>query len=250
LLTKRAFLEGALMKIVTKSAMLVLFFASLIALNNCGKQSETITSEEIVSQPASETASETAADYAILGGVPLIYPNIVAAVPFITIETQCFNGVDDDGNGFTDCEDPNCHVHPECAEFGPPLEEIYASRGVTVYPNGLVVPEEIAILKQRAVDDDDTYGYIRTKFFNNKPYDCWIDPLLQDPYYFVPLGEALIAGYEGPVGPQLFPNQAIAYWGPRAGLINECEWGTELWEWRHDDDNDYAAAAGLSDDDR
>jgi hypothetical protein len=245
LLTKRA-LEGALMKIVTKSAMLALFFASLIALNNCGKQSESIK-DEIVSQPESETA----ADYAILGGVPLIYPNIVAAVPFITIETQCGDGTDNDGNGYTDCEDPNCHVHPECAEFGPPLEEIINSRTLTVYPNGLVVPEDIAILKQRVVDDDDSYGDIRSRFFNTKPKDCWIDPLLQDPYYFIPMGEALVAGPEGPIGPQLFP-EYMTYrgWGPRAGLINECSLADQIWNFRFDDDNDFAVGGNDDDDDR
>lgn len=232
------------MKIISKSATLASFLASLVAINNCSKQSEPSFSEV-----TTQAVDETAADYAILGGAPLIYPNLVSAVPSITIEVNCNDGVDNDGNGFTDCYDTNCHVHPECAEFGPPLEEVINDRALTVYPNGLVVPEDIAILKERAVDDDDTYGYIRTKFFQNKPHDCWIDPLLMDPYYFVPMGEALVAGPDGPIGPQLFPNQATAYFGPRAGLINECEWGSELWEWKYDDDNDYAAGAGLIVDD-
>jgi hypothetical protein len=34
-----------------------------------------------------------------------------------TIREICNNGIDDDGNGLTDCADPKCATSPECAKF-------------------------------------------------------------------------------------------------------------------------------------
>jgi hypothetical protein len=42
----------------------------------------------------------------------------------------------------------------------------------------------------------------------------------------------------------LFPDQAVAFIGPRAGLINECEFGTDLLFHHMDDDNNAGAGAG------
>lgn len=221
------------MRIVTKYAMLALFSASFIALNNCGNQSGS-TSDVAGSQEVNGQAS----DYAILGGGPIGYPTLAGVGPLVPVEINCNDGVDDDGDGYTDCWDTDCHVHPECSEFGPPLEEIINERTLTVYPNGLIVPEDIALLKARGYDDDDAHGWLNNQFFAGRRLkDCWIDPRQQDPYFNIPLGEALVAGPEGPIGPQLFPNNAVAFYGPRAGLIEECEFGTDLMFWHIDDDN-------------
>lgn len=233
------------MRIVTKYAMLALFSASFIALNNCGNQSES-TSEQAVNQ----AENGSSADFAILGGAPIGYPALAGVGPLVPVEINCNDGVDGDGDGNVDCMDNDCHVHPECAEFGPPLEEIDNERSLVVYPNGLIVPEDIALLKGRGADDDDEHGWQRDQFFATKQKDCWIDPRYMDPYFHIPLGEALVAGPEGPIGPQLYPSQAVAFYGPRAGLINECEYGTDLMFHHMDDDNGAGAgAAGDSDDD-
>src|SRR5579871_2175341 len=132
------------MRIVTKFAMLALLALSFIALNNCGHQSGS-TSEDF-------TADENgpAADYAIYGAaVPLgyqgigYYPGLYApGAPLVPVETDCTNGVDDDGDGFKDCSDDDCQVWPRCSEFGPPITELENSRARTIYPNGILVPED------------------------------------------------------------------------------------------------------------
>jgi hypothetical protein len=223
--------------IMSKYAMLALFSASFIALNNCGNQSN---STEDASYKPVENGS--ASDLAILGAPG--YPVFTGGyLPILSVETACGNGVDDDGDGLTDCGDNDCHIHPECSEFGPPLEEIDNSRALTIYPNGILVPEDVAFLKTRAYDQDDQHGWNRTAFFATSIKDCWIDPLMQDPYNFVALGEPLVAGPQGPIGPQLLPPVAPVI-GPRRGLINECEEGTDLFEFHFDDDNGDGAGAG------
>lgn len=233
------------MRIVTRYAMLALFLASFVALNNCGNRSGT-TSDTVINHDQNGPAS----DFIFLPGPPAGYPDIYGFGPFDTVEIQCENGVDDDGNGLTDCEDDACHVHPECSEWGPPLEELINGRGLTVYPNGLIIPEDYVVLKGRGADDDDAHGWQRDNFFPSHQGDCWIDPKYDDPYYNIPLGEALVAGPDGPIGPQLFPPFAVAHFGPRAGLINECEFGTDIMFHHMDDDNGAGAgAAGDTDDD-
>lgn len=238
------------MTIVTKYAMLALLSASFIALNNCGSTDVESTTERSVVQDQSVSAS----DYAILG-LPWGYPNLLGFGlgfgPLVPVEINCNDGTDDDGDGWPDCMDPDCHVHPECSAWGPPLEEVVNGRALTVYPNGIVVPEEVALLNARGADDDDAHGWQRDNFFATKQKDCWIDPKYQDPYYSIPLGEPLIVGPFGPIGPQLAPNPAAFNWfGPRAGLIEECEFGTDLMTHHMDDDNGAGAgAAGDTDDD-
>lgn len=232
------------MKLVTKYAMLALLTTSFIALNNCGKHSESVSEPEY-----SVKENGPASDYAALLGAPLAgYPpfvlNPIEELPLFPVEVDCNNGVDDDGDGLEDCYDNDCHVHPECSEWGPPLEEIENSRAVTVYPNGLIVPEDVAFLKARGADDDDAHGWLRSQFFATGQKDCWIVPREMDPYWNIPLGEALVAGPYGPIGPQLFPATAVAYFGPRSGLINECEDGADLMFHHVDDDNGPGAGAG------
>lgn len=233
------------MRIVTKYAMLALFSASFIALNNCGNQSSSN-----VETPVSEGTVDAAADYAILAPPAIGYPALAFEGPWVPIEGNCDDGTDDDGDGLTDCMDNDCHAHVECAEFGPPLEELVNGRALTVYPNGLLVPEDYVILNTRGADDDDAHGWQRDNFFATSQKDCWIDPRVQDPYSFIPLGEPLIAGPYGPVGPQLFPDHVLPVFGPRRGLIEECEFGTDLMFHHTDDDNGAGAgAAGDTDDD-
>jgi hypothetical protein len=242
------------MRSVTKYAMLVSFMTSFIALNNCGNQSSSSNQEKV-----SEEQNGPAADFAIIGGPPIGYPGFYGpfgypglplALPFFPIEVNCDDGTDDDGDGLTDCQDNDCHVHPECSEWGPPLEELINERSLTVYPNGIIIPEDIALLKARGADDDDAHGWQRDNFFAAHQKDCWIDPRYQDPYFFIPLGEALVAGPDGPIGPSLYPPEAVVYFGPRAGLINECEFGTDLMFHHMDDDNGAGAgAAGDTEDD-
>lgn len=236
------------MKLVTKYAMLVLLTTSFIALNNCGSHS--------ASEPEySAKENGPASDYAAILGAPLVgYPNLVPGLaeelPLVSVEIDCNNGVDDDGDGLEDCYDNDCHVHPECSQWGPPLEELINERSLVVYPNGLIVPEDIALQKARGADDDDlSNGWLNNQFFATGQKDCWVTPREMDPYWNIPLGEALVAGPLGPIGPQLFPNSAVAFYGPRAGLINECEDGADLM-WHHaDDDNGAGAGAGGDSDD-
>jgi hypothetical protein len=265
------------MKIVTKYAMLALITTSFVALNNCGNQSNG-QDELSVNQEENGPAS----DFAILGGPPIGYPPPIVGVPPFPVEINCNDGADNNGNGLVDCMDPDCHVHPECAEWGPPLEELINERSLTVYPNGIIVPEDVVFLKARGADDDDAHGWRRNQFFASHQKDCWIDPKYMDPYYHIPLGEPLVTGPDGPIGPQLFPSPAypyygplaplapplaagpgtppiapppffpapFAFFGPKAGLINECERGTGLMDHHMDDDNNAGAgAAGDRDDD-
>lgn len=229
--------------------MLALLTTSFIALNNCGNQSGS-TEQTIAQDP-----NGPAADYAIFAeaplgytGFPIGYPGLGTFGPLVLVETNCDDGVDDDGDGYKDCWDVDCHVQPECSEFGPPLEELINERSLTIYPNGIVVPEDIALLKARGADDDDAHGWQRDNFFAAHQKDCWIDPRYQDPYFFIPVGEGLLAGPEGLIGPQLGPTRQ--YFGPRAGLIEECEFGTDLMFHHMDDDNGAGAGgAGDTDDD-
>lgn len=236
------------MRTITKYAMLALFTTSFIALNNCGNRSES-TSEQ---QPINQEQNGPASDFAILGTSIVGYPPLTGYPalfgPFLPVEIDCNDGSDDDGDGLTDCMDNDCHVHPECSEWGPPLEELVNSRALTVYPNGIIVPEDVVFRNERGNDDDDADGWINNNFFDFDPSDCWINPLAQDPYYHIPLGEALVAGPNGPIGPQLFPSYAVAYFGPRAGLIEECEFGTDLMFRNFDDDNGSASDFGGDDD--
>jgi hypothetical protein len=228
------------MNIVTKYAMLALFTSSFIALNNCGNQTGSTKDEAFGKEQSGE-----ASDYAILGGPFFGYPNITGPFPFEPVETICGNGVDDDGDGLVDCMDSDCWVHPECSEWGPPLEEHINGRALTVYPNGILVPEDYVILKARGADDDDAHRWQRTNFFSVDPKDCWIDPRVQDPYASkIPLGEPFLLGWDGPIGPLLFPELAFygwdwpfGTWGPRRGLIDECEFGTDIMFFNADDDD-------------
>lgn len=196
--------------------MLVLLTTSFIALNNCGNQSGS-NSEKATS----EDQNGPAADFAILAGPPP-GPGVATLLPATPIETQCFNGIDDDGDGMPDCMDADCSVQPECSQWGPPIPGLVNSAALTIYPNGLIAQEDVVFLGKRAFDDDNTWT--RTRLFDtgDGPRNCFIDLRQSDPYYFVPMGEALIASPEGPVGPQLVPSQAINYFGPRAGLIPIC----------------------------
>ncbi len=236
------------MRIVTKYAMLALFSASFIALNNCGNQSGS-SSEHAINNDQETTANDPASDYVILAP-PISYPGMEFAGPLVPVETNCNDGTDNDGDGLVDCEDTDCHIHPECAQFGPPLENLVNGRGLTVYPNGILTAEDYVIANTRGVDDDDAHGWLRNNFFATQQKDCWIDPRIQDPYSFVALGEPLVAGPLGPIGPQLYPDQVLPVFGPRRGLIEECEWGTDLMFHHTDDDNGAGAgAAGDTDDD-
>ena len=178
-----------------------------------------------------------------ISGPPAGYPvRAPVAVPMESIESACHDGVDNDGNGLTDCLDPNCAIHPECSEWGPPLDKFKNSRSLTVYPNGLVVPEDVVILKARGRLAHEDPSMLADIFFPGRRTDCWISPQYQDPYYFIPFGAPLVAGFNGPVGPQLNPAaQAAAIFGPRAGLINECKWSHDVvfWNARDDGDDDF-----------
>lgn len=213
--------------------MLALFSASFIALNNCGNQSASTNEPEVVS----EEQNTPAADYAALIGPPITYPVPLGPIPYDTVEINCNNGIDDDGNGWTDCMDINCQVHPECSEWGPPLEEMKNGRSLVLYPNGLLTAEDYLILNTRGVDDDDGIMEPVTTLFPRRLHDCWINPREQDPYSFVALGEPLITSPLGPVGPQLFPDQTMPIFGPRRGLIEECNFPANIMFHNLDDDD-------------
>lgn len=218
---------------INKYALLAMFSASFIAVNNCGSQAD---STEKLSTDASDNGP--ASDFAVDRGPSNTYPlPLAGSYPRVDLEYACEDGVDNNGDGLTDCEDPACWIHPECAEWGPPLEEVRNSRATTIYPNGLLVNEDLLILNERGVDDDDSTYEPRTNLFPSRLHDCWVAPRFQDPYYNIPLGEALAAGPEGPIGPTASP-VALAYFGPRAGLIEECELSAGLMTWNWDDDND------------
>lgn len=240
----RAYLRGQRMRRVTKYAMLALFSASFIALNNCGNQTAS-------TDKTSNHDNGQASDFALVGTPPIaIVPGpLDVPIPIFGVEIDCNNGMDDDGDGAPDCMDVHdCGIHPECSEWGPPLEELINSRATTVWPNGIIVPEDVVFLKARGADDDDAHGWQRDNFFAHHQKDCWIDPRYQDPYFFIGLGEPLIADPLGPTGP--LTSAPFPYFGPRAGLINECEFGTDLMFHHMDDDNGAGAgAAGDTDDD-
>jgi len=81
------------------------------------------------------------------------------------------------------------------------------------------------------------FGHRNNLFERTNTRDCWVDPRRQNPYFNIPPGEALINGPDGPIGPQINPNAAIAYWGPRAGLINLCGFSSDIMFFHRDDDN-------------
>ncbi|GEM_PF-2404388 len=226
--------------LINKYAMLALLSTSFIALNNCGNQSDS-TKDQAYSAEQNGPAS----DFALLGHPPAGYPVVAGTVlPINGVETNCNDGVDNEGDGLTDCMDSDCAIHPECSEFGPPLEEVVNSRALTIYPNGVLVPEDLAILNARAADADDPHGWQRDGFFATSIKDCWVAPIYQDPYYNVQLGAPLVAGPYGAIGPQLpgFPADPRVV-GPRAGLIDECEAGTDIFTYHMDDDNGFGAGA-------
>jgi hypothetical protein len=222
---------------LTKYATLAFLASCLATLNNCG--SKTAKHEE-----HSSINAENSADY-YNGIVPIFRTPIVEPLPpYEFLETNCNDGHDDDGDGLVDCQDNDCHIHPECSEFGPPLEEHRNSRGTVVYPNGILAVEDIVIRNGRPFDDDDNEAWPANGFCAHRQKDCWIRPVEQDPYYLIPLGEPLLAGFLGPIGPQVDPSSAVAYFGPRAGLINECEIGTDIMFHHTDDDDGHGAGAG------
>jgi hypothetical protein len=232
------------MKIITSTSMLALMGMSFIMLNNCGSDTNTSSEEDSSFSPEQDGS---ASYLAILAQPPFGYPVAPGIIPpFVNIEVACGDGVDNDGDGLVDCMDiVDCGIHPVCSEFGPPLPDIRNDRSITVYPNGLLVPEDVAFLNKLSARHDNPYG-IETLF----PYfehDCYISPLHQDPFYNIPLGEPLIAGPDGPIGPQLTPEAPAVFFGPRAGLINECGWGEDLIF--RDDDNHSHRRVNRGDDD-
>jgi hypothetical protein len=218
--------------IFSKYATLAALSASVIALNNCGHRTDS-TSDQ--SYTAKENGS--ASDLAILSIPPNGYP-VAGGVyaPSAPIETNCNDGVDNDGDGLVDCMDTDCQIHPECSEFGPPISDIINSRATTIYPNGILIPEDVAFLKVRGVRADDSHHWQRTEFFPSYAKDCWVRPLVQDPYYNIDLNTAAVAGHLGAVGPG-GAYRGLNAFGPRAGLINECEPGTDLFEYFMDNDD-------------
>jgi len=48
----------------------------------------------------------------------------------IIIELICDDGLDNDGNGFTDCDDLACVIDPACGCESPPLDTDFSDRGV------------------------------------------------------------------------------------------------------------------------
>jgi hypothetical protein len=220
---------------IRKYAMLALLCTSFIALNNCGSKTE--SSGETTFSPQE---NGSASDLAILGQPPFGYPvaSPLVVPPIFNIETACYDGWDNEGDGLVDCQDPDCAIFPECSEFGPPLPDLRNSRSITVYPNGVLVPEDVVFLNTRSARADNPYGL--DSFFPYDGRDCWISPREQDPYFNIPLGEPLVVGPDGPIGPQLSPAAPLAYFGPRAGLINQCGWTDELF-FRSDDDDGGAA---------
>lgn len=227
------FFGGNIMKRnkLTEIALLLLAGASFIGLANCG-ESINLTDKEFQLSDSS--------DLSIAPGPLSAYSQLTAYgsfIPYLYIETNCDNGHDDNGNGLVDCEDPDCHIHPECSEFGPPLGELYNTRAITIYPNGVLVPEDLVIAVGRGNDDDDLYNWQRNKFFQTTTYDCVVDPYVQDPYYNIPLGEGLVDGPYGPVGPLLDPAAVTGFFGPRAGGITECGPSYSVFGRFYDDDD-------------
>lgn len=221
-----------------KYIKLLLFGGSLLMVSNCSKDSASDTFN---------VQEDQAADYYAKEPVPIFRTPVVnpALVAEQFTEYNCNDGYDNNGNGLVDCMDPACSIHPECSEWGAPLEEVINSRGTTVYPNGLLTVEDIAIRNARPFDDDDNHDWLANGFFALRQKDCWVAPVYQDPYYNIPLGEPLVVGPFGPIGPQLDPAAAaFRVFGPRAGLINECEDAADIM-WHHvDDDNGPGAGAG------
>lgn len=218
---------------ISKYAMLALLGTSFIVLNNCGSKEASTGETQATFNPEQ---NGSASDLAILGQPPFGYrvaPGIVA--PLFNIETECYDGVDNDGDGLVDCMDNDCAIWPECSEFGPPLPDIRNSRALTIYPNGFLVPEDVAFLSTRSARADNPFGL--NHFFPSHGKDCWVSPALHDPYYNIPLGEPLVVGPDGPIGPVLNPENTAVFFGPRAGLINECGWGEELIFRSFDDDS-------------
>jgi hypothetical protein len=237
----------------TKVAWLAVFTTSFLGLNNCSNRSDSADS-----LPGVESASENIINVPHManypGAAPLlgpVAPYVVApAVPFqplmpfydglgfFAAETQCFDAIDNNGDGDVDCADRTCQIlHSECSEWGPADGVLQNGDATTVYPSGALVQETLLTRNTRNVDDDDPDSWVHNNYFDNHPSECWINPMLQDPYDFILPTDPLIAGPFGPIGP-LGPGAVVAY-GPRAGLINECgpRDAESLIYWHSDDDN-------------
>lgn len=222
---------------LTNLAMLVLSTASFIGINNC--------SNRTASNESFELLQEGSSDLAIAPG-PINYPvgsiatgTYAGGVPFLYMETACQDGHDEDGDGLVDCQDTDCHIHPECSLYGPPWTMEYSS-GFVSYPSGALALEEIFISPKRGYRYDDyTDGWMENEFFPNaRLRDCWIDIYQQDVDAYTALGDPLVNGRYGAVDPA---TGFVIYNGgePRRGLINECAFGYDLMFYHSDDDNNY-----------
>lgn len=241
----------------TKVAWLAAFATSFLSINNCSDHSDATSEENFAVESASDNYTNGIAvagypgsalglypnalnaNLPLIGAYEFVKPPLVGPFPFPT-ETHCADGIDNNGNGLTDCEDPNCEVRSECSEWGPPLSELKDGDALTVYPTGLISQEKYVIRSERDTDDDDLkHGYNDNGFFASRPSDCWISPVVQDPYAI---------GGPGIPGP-LFGYEAFhAFVYSGRGLYEECGLGSGLLDYRYDDDNG-ASAAGTNDHD-
>lgn len=240
----------------TKVAWLAAFATSFLSINNCSDHSDATSEENLAVESASDNYTNgisvagypgvglglypgLAGDLPLIGAYEFMKPPLVGPFPF-PIETHCEDGVDNNGNGLTDCEDPNCQVRSECSEWGPPAEELKDGDALVIYPSGAIAQEKYVIRNQRNTDDDDLkYGYNDNGFFAERPSDCWIQPVWQDPY---------AVGGPGIPGPLVDPSNFHAFVYSGRGLYEECGLGAGLMDYRFDDDNG-ASAAGTNDQD-
>ena len=219
-------------------AMLVISMASFIAINNCGNRTASNESFELLQEGNSDLAAAAG---------PINYPvgsiangTYAGGVPFLYVETACQDGLDEDGNGLTDCQDPACQAtHVECSLYGPSWPMEYSS-GIVSYPSGAIALEELFISPERGSRYDDyVNGWMENEFFPNaRLRDCWIDIYSQDIDAYTALGEPLVNGRFGAVDPA---SSFVMYneGEPRRGLINECGFGYDLMFYHSDDDNNY-----------